>query len=599
MKPPIHHLQHLLESLQSFIEQEDQACRQAAAANLEILGTLQAGSADRRLQHLAKQVKALQKRVALMCEMTTQDYLAKIEQEVQRLQSQVVNRQVNQLVEQVISLHSPEMKVLSEVLMDQLLEGTQAERGFIVFFHPESSEAEIISMRNFQTAHLTAEEYRPSRSLLRSVLSDGKSLLFHDISQDINFRQEPSIQNFGLKSVAITPLKKDGRVLGALYLENRNLATAFDAGDLNFLDLAGRLMVFCLHNARLLPILFKENRVRLNDNQFSTDIVGQSPAIIWLQEQIQKVADSQATVLIEGESGTGKELVARALHSHSRRRDRKFIALNCAAIPEQLVESELFGHERGAFTGAFEQHIGFLEQANGGTLFLDEISELPFSLQAKLLRVLQFQEFHRLGGKQVKKVEVRIVAATSKNLKELIDEKKFQEALYYRLNVIPLHVPPLRARKEDIAPLVAHFLKIFGDRYKKTIHLEPGMIEILSEYNFPGNIRELENLVHRLVVFASDNRIAIADLPKEILQIHTQRLKLTATPLYRLLQTPVTDLADIRQRRAQVKQFFAAEERKLVERAIEEANGNVTEAASRLGLHRATLHEILKKTDQG
>src|SRR5271163_2158269 len=235
------------------------------------------------------------------------------------------------------------------------------------------------------------------------------------------------------------------------------------------------------------------------------EIVGNSPALERVLEQVQYVAPTDSTVLIEGETGTGKELIARAIHSCSSRCGRPFVKLNCAAIPLDLLESELFGHERGAFTGAIAQKIGRFELADKGTLFLDEVGDIPPALQPKLLRVLQEQEFERLGSNRTHQVDVRLVAATNRNLAEMVKQGEFRRDLYYRLEVFPIMLPPLRARREDIPALVAHFAEIFGRRMRKQIdHIPRETMSALCSYDWPGNIRELQNLIERAVILSRD-----------------------------------------------------------------------------------------------
>jgi DNA-binding NtrC family response regulator len=256
----------------------------------------------------------------------------------------------------------------------------------------------------------------------------------------------------------------------------------------------------------------------------------------------------------------------------------------------------LFGHEKGAFTGATERYIGRIEQGNGGTILFDEVSELAYPLQAKLLRFLQSNELSRLGGKETIHIDARVVAATSKDLKAMMDAGKFQEALYYRLNVIPVRLPALAERKGDIPLLVAHFLNKYSSTYGKPVRLEPRVVELLKEHNFHGNVRELENLIHRLVALATDEVIGVGDLPPEILNTHAERISLQRDPLHDILKTPPASLAELRLRKKEIKRTLEEQERELMQRVIDDCGGNLTEAASRLGLHRITLHRILKRT---
>ncbi|RMH79489.1 MAG: AAA family ATPase [Acidobacteria bacterium] len=245
-------------------------------------------------------------------------------------------------------------------------------------------------------------------------------------------------------------------------------------------------------------------------------IVGKSLAVKNLLELIERVAQTDVNVLITGESGTGKSLVAKAVHFMSRRKDKPFVTINCSAIPESLLEAELFGYEKGAFTGAFSSKKGKFELADGGTIFLDEIGDMPLGLQPKLLRAIQDKEMERLGGEKTIKVDVRIISATNRNLHEMVLKGSFREDLYYRLGVVPVHIPPLRERKEDIPLLVDHFLEVFGKRYNKRIRLEPKVMEILINYPWYGNVRELENFIERLVIL-KERTVRESDLPPYIL----------------------------------------------------------------------------------
>jgi formate hydrogenlyase transcriptional activator len=300
-------------------------------------------------------------------------------------------------------------------------------------------------------------------------------------------------------------------------------------------------------------------------------IIGRSPALERVLEQVQFVAPTDSTVLIEGETGTGKELIAHAIHNASPRRGRPFVKLNCAAIPLDLLESELFGHERGAFTGAIAQKIGRFELADKGTLFLDEVGDIPAALQPKLLRVLQEQEFERLGSNRTHQVNVRLVAATNRNLTEMVKQGEFRSDLYYRLDVFPIQLPPLRARREDIPELVAHFAEVFGSRIGRQIdHIPWETMSALCLYDWPGNIRELQNRIERAVILSKDG-VLFNPLPAPASQ---------AANLYPF----PTTLKDV--------------ERTAILRALEERGwvvGGSEGAAARLGLQRTTLIYKMKR----
>ena len=312
-------------------------------------------------------------------------------------------------------------------------------------------------------------------------------------------------------------------------------------------------------------------------------LVGTSEPIRQVLDFVQKVADSDSTVMIQGESGTGKELVARMLHFNSLRKDRPLVPVNCGAIPENLLESELFGHEKGAFTGATHPRMGRFEVANGGTIFLDEIGEMSLPLQVKLLRVLQERAFERVGGNRTIQVDVRIVAATNQDLETLVEEKRFRKDLFYRLNVIPIVIPPLRDRRSDIPVLIDHFLARFNQsKHSHITGIEEDALRTLTDYDWPGNIRELENMIERLVVLKKQGLLTLGDLPDKI------------------MRKPVTQ--DFREHfvrfnedginlSREVDQY----EKNLILEALRKANGVTTRAAQLLQLNRTTLVEKLKR----
>lgn len=322
-------------------------------------------------------------------------------------------------------------------------------------------------------------------------------------------------------------------------------------------------------------------RQQLRDKYRFENLIGHSQAMQGVQSMVERVADTDSTVLIFGESGTGKELVARALHFNSHRRDRPLVVVNCSAIPQELLESELFGHEQGAFTGAFRSRVGKFEAAQGGTVFLDEIGDMSVHLQAKLLRVLQEHEIERLGGTRPIRVDVRIIAATHRNLEEAIAQGRFREDLFYRLNVIPIRVPPLRERISDIPLLVQHFLERFNETRRKNLAgFSPKAMEALMRYHWPGNVRELEHLVERMVILQGEGVVELEDLPEPYRQT-PQR-----DPWLRL-ELPAQGM--------DLDAWFRDAERYLISQALERSGGVRNKAARLLGIHRTTLVEKMKR----
>ncbi|HET6282953.1 MAG TPA: sigma-54 dependent transcriptional regulator [Polyangia bacterium] len=334
-------------------------------------------------------------------------------------------------------------------------------------------------------------------------------------------------------------------------------------------------------------------------------LVGTSAAIRQIYGVVEKVANTPSTVLITGESGTGKELIARALHDNSSRHSGPFIKINCAAIPKTLMESELFGYDKGAFTGAVGAKPGRFELAHGGTLFLDEIGEIPVEMQVKLLRVLQESEFERVGGIKTIKVDVRLITATNRDLLQEIASGGFREDLYYRLNVVPIHIPPLRERREDVSLLAAHFITKFNDRLKKQItSIHADAIARLVGHTWPGNIRELENLMERTMLFCEGPEIRSSDLPPELAGLSPVGAEDTARAAS--LAAAAASAASSSQPAGSLKEAVRAEtervERELIQRALDETGGNVTQAARKLKISRKSLQTKMKEfglRDQG
>jgi|YelNatPaOPRAMG01_1025707.scaffolds.fasta_scaffold16090_2 two-component system response regulator AtoC len=322
-----------------------------------------------------------------------------------------------------------------------------------------------------------------------------------------------------------------------------------------------------------------------DENRYISDeIVGNSPKMQEVFKQIGKVAESDATVLIRGESGTGKELVAKAIHHHSNRKNKPFIVVNCAAIPETLLESELFGHEKGAFTDAYARRIGKFEQAQDGTIFLDEIGDMSLNLQAKLLRILQEKTFSRVGGNETIVSNARVLAATNRNLEKLVETGEFREDLFYRLNVVTIWLPPLRERKEDIPLLVDYFVAKYAEKYKKDVRgVSKEVLELFLDYDWPGNVRELENAVARGVIVTSAPLILIEDLP-QTLRDKTKQER----------QGEVKVEGQLEEENLNLPKLIEKIEKEAIIKALEKAEGNKTKAAQILGISRKSLFNKLR-----
>jgi len=411
----------------------------------------------------------------------------------------------------------------------------------------------------------------------------------------------------GFKNHFFIPLASHGRVLGVLAVGHTTEAR-FMPEEIEFLSQASGQITIALENALAYreiselkqklaqEKLYLEEEIRSEMN--FDQIVGDSPALRQVLELVETVAPSGSTVLLLGETGTGKELIARAIHDHSRRKNRTFVKLNCAAIPTGLFESELFGHEKGAFTGAISQKVGRLELSDQGTLFLDEVGDVPLEIQPKLLRALQEREFERLGSTRTQKVDVRLVAATNRNLEEMIAAREFRNDLYYRLNVFPIRIPPLRERREDIPVLARYFAQKFAEQMQKQIETIPAAtMKALTEWDWPGNVRELANFIERAVILTRGRSLEapLGELRRACLDQATQ----TPAPqdgdeIARI----VKETLNLLDRKKSVDDEQTRNQREEIVRALTECKGRVggdDGAAARLGINRTTLLSRMKK----
>jgi Nif-specific regulatory protein len=395
-------------------------------------------------------------------------------------------------------------------------------------------------------------------------------ILSDDVLESDTLGPTPSLIASNIRSLLAAPLAIFDEAIGVIYLITRDPETHFNRDHQELLAAIASLAAAKLENVRRLERLEDELR---RQRAGMREMIGESKPMRRIGRLILKVAPNDGTVLIHGESGTGKELVARAIHRHSLRASKPFVAINCAALHEGLFESELFGHERGAFTGAIGQKRGLLEVADGGVIFLDEVGELPLTLQAKLLRALQEREFLRVGGTRPVKVNVRVIAATNRDLEALAKDGRFREDLYYRLNVLPVTLPPLRERREDIVLLARYFLGQFGKACKRPVRgLTQPAINCLLRYEWPGNVRELANAIERAVTLCDGEFIHPFDLPEAIGAME-------APPETASLHLPTA-----------VKET----KRRLILQSIEQAQGNLTTAAKLLGVDAANLHRLIR-----
>ncbi len=412
-----------------------------------------------------------------------------------------------------------------------------------------------------------------SQTILKRVIQEHLAVLCNDVAGDETFQEAESLLERRVRAVLAVPLEVQEKLLGVLYLDTSSQSARFDSGLLQLVTALGNVAALAIENASHLDQLGDENRRLQQELNIQHSMVGESESMSEVYKFVSRVAPRESTVLIQGESGTGKELVARAIHSNSARANRPFVAINCAAIVDTLLESELFGHEKGAFTGAVAQKKGKLETAEGGTVFLDEVGELAAPLQAKLLRVLQEREFERVGGTRPVKLDIRVITATNVDLNEASRNGKFRQDLYYRLNVVSIVVPPLRERKDDIPLLAAYFAARYSEKVnRRVVGISPKARACLVRYGWPGNVRELENAIERAAVLGSTELILPEDLPDSVLEETGSSGE------------PVTALHNgIREAK-----------RKLIEQAIEQADGNYTEAAGILGVHPNHLFRLIR-----
>ncbi len=456
-------------------------------------------------------------------------------------------------------------------LLGMIFDVIPAERGAILLVNDGAGE--ISSPVAWDRVSGPDHPVHVSRSLVRRVIKDGVAILDNEACE---LDSPPDDHAPAVRSLLCVPLAVADRALGTIYLDSANPSTAFTKDDLQLLAAIAGLAAIAIENARQFERLGSENQRLRAEISLQHDMVGQSPRMRQVYQFIEKVAPSDSTVLIHGESGTGKELAARAIHKNSQRKDQPFMALNCAALTETLLESELFGHEKGAFTSAICQKKGLLEVAEGGSVFLDEVGELSLTLQAKLLRVLQEREFVRVGGTRPIKLNVRFLAATNKDLQKAVREDAFRTDLFHRLNVISFTLPALREHPDDI-PLLAEY---FAARYAKRCNRDVKGISAearacLAQYDWPGNIRELENAMERAVVIGSSSFILPEDLPETLLE-----------------SSPASANAP-----AQYHDAVRNLKKQLILTAFEQSGGNITEAAKLLGLNPNYLHRLIRNLD--
>jgi transcriptional regulator with GAF, ATPase, and Fis domain len=459
-------------------------------------------------------------------------------------------------------------------LLDLIFEVVPAGRGAILLADREGQQFDSLYAR---TRHPGQDRLVSiSRTVARKVLAQGIAILGSDVPASGGLRDVESLVASQVRSLLCVPLTVFQRVIGCIYLDNTNSAARLQKDHLQLVAAIAGISAVALENARRLQWLEQENE-RLNaEVAQDRGLIGDSPRMKEVYQFLSRAAPSESTVLIEGESGTGKELVARALHRNSPRFNKPFMAINCAAIPEALLESDLFGHERGAFTGAAAMKKGRLEVASGGVVFLDEIGDLAPGLQVKLLRVLQEREFQRVGGNHTIKVDIRLLAATNRDLEEAVRTGAFRQDLYYRLAVVKLTMPALRDRKDDVPMLARHFVQKYGKRSNtKPKPISREAMACLVEHDWPGNVRELENAIERALLMGISDMVLPEDLPESLLE-----------------GSPSPEMTEAKYHAA-VKQL----KKQLILDAVESAGGNYVEAAKILGVHPNYLHRLIRNLE--
>ncbi len=474
---------------------------------------------------------------------------------------------------------------LLEAMLDDVIELTNAQKGFLILVEgadvvagpPSSKDGAhdrklvVRASRNVRKEGIADASGSISDSIVRQVIQSGRPLIVSDALADTTFGKSDSVIAMKLSSVMCAPLLSQGQVIGALYVGNDKVKSLFERTQLELLAIFASQASLILQNAMLLNALRADKaklEAELKDKRFG-EIIGACPGMMEVFRKLQKVAATDISVLITGETGTGKELIAREIHRRSQRAEGPFVTINCGAIPENLIESELFGHVKGAFTGAIASRPGKFQVADKGTLFLDEIGELPLNLQVKLLRALQERIVFRVGDSKPEKVDIRIVAATNRNLEEEIRSGNFREDLYYRLNVVNIWLPPLRERGEDLAIIAKALLTKYADELESNVKgFSPAALAAIRKYNWPGNIRQLENRIKKALVLCEETLLSPEDLD-----------------LGAASESQILPLE-------KAKEEF---QRRYVLEVLERNNGNRTQTARDLGVDPRTIFRYLEK----
>jgi|ERR1043166_7056339 Nif-specific regulatory protein len=457
-------------------------------------------------------------------------------------------------------------------ILDSIFDIVPVDRGAILLSRGEKEFSLIHGKHRSEQA----AEVRVSRTVVERVLRDGVAILTNDIATSDTLNRAESLLAAQISSLICVPLIVFDKTLGVIYLDTSDPIIRFDEAHLQLVVAIAGMAAVSIENARQLEWLEGENTRLRSTLAIEHNMIGESAAMNEVYGFIQRVAPARAAVLICGESGTGKELAAHAIHNNSPRAPQPFVAINCAALTETLLESELFGHEKGAFTGAIARKEGKLEVANRGTVFLDEIGEMPLPMQSRLLRFLQDHKIEHVGGTRSIELDVRVLAATNRDLEGAIKAGTFRQDLYHRLNVVRITMPPLRERREDIPLLASYFAEKYSKECKRPVNgITPEARAVLQNYEWPGNVRELENAIERAVVLGSSDMVGVDDLPRRVID-SAESTNAAGATYYELVNDA---------------------KRQIIMKAMEQSRGNYTEAAKALEIHPNNLHRIIRSLD--
>ena len=474
-----------------------------------------------------------------------------------------ITRSINSILEPV---------ALLEKILESAMAHLNAERGSVLLVNEaKESGFSVVAAKNFGSEQ-SGDTFAASSSVIHQVLASGSPVLTFDALSDERFESSTSIVAQKILSIICIPLRASEKIWGAVYLDSSISRKAFTEESLKFLTVFGHLAAIAIENAQRYASLRDENerlRNQVDITSLFTTMVGKSESWKRVLGIIKRVLDVDVAVLITGESGTGKELVARAIHDGGLRSGKPFVTVNCSAIPEQLMESELFGYVKGAFTGAAGDKKGLVEVAEAGTLFLDEVADLPLLLQPKILRLLQEKEYRRVGDTKNRTANIRILAATNRDTREEVKAGRLREDLYFRLNVVEIHLPPLRERREDIPLLATHFVRRAAETYKRMVDtIDPDAMQMLLANQWSGNVREFQNVIERAVVLCTGKQLTKEDFMFDASDRET-------------IQRSATTLADF--------------ERQVIEATLAEMGGNRTRTAEKLGVSLRWLQYRLKE----